>query len=226
MGANASVSTACHSACTRASRSLQLWTIPGERLQLEPDLLIRKVLVEIGHRRPPLHEERHVRRIHLALPLDEPFGKPFEHAHRQLLHGAEVVVDEAVIRPGLLGDLAGCDPARADLDEQPLSGVEERLLRLVPGIRTAGLDICISHLTKSRRECQGRLCGRALANAILGNGETPTPRSGRSRSGDATGGVTHVHNPGSSTGGHADRDGADGAVRSSDQLPQLPLRPN
>ena len=112
---------------------LQLWTIPGERLQLEPDLLIRKVLVEIGHRRPPLHEERHVRRIHLALPLDEPFGKPFEHAHEQLLHGAEVVVDEAVIRPGLLGDLAGCDPARADLDEQPLSGVEERLLRLVPG---------------------------------------------------------------------------------------------
>jgi len=42
-------------------------------------------------------------------------------------------VDEAVVGPGLLGDSPRRDPGCADLDEQPLSGVEKRLLGLVSG---------------------------------------------------------------------------------------------
>ena len=110
---------------------LELGTVPGERLQLEPDLLVRAILVEVGHRRPPLLEEWRVRRVHLPLSLDQLLGEALEHAHEQLLHRSEVVVDEAVVHPGLLGDPPRRDPGCADLDEQPLGGVEERLLGLV-----------------------------------------------------------------------------------------------
>ena len=50
---------------------LELGTVPGERLQLEPELLVRAILVQVGHRRPPLLEERHVRRVHPPLSLDQ-----------------------------------------------------------------------------------------------------------------------------------------------------------
>ena len=60
--ANASVSTARHSAFTRARRSRSFGSVPGERLQLEPDLLVGEVLAhEVAHRRPPLLDERHRR---------------------------------------------------------------------------------------------------------------------------------------------------------------------
>ena len=40
-------------------------------------------------------------------------------------------MDEAVIRSRLFRDPPRRDPARADLDEQPLGGIEQRLLGLV-----------------------------------------------------------------------------------------------
>ena len=43
-GSRSSVSTARHSAFTRASRSRRSGVVPGERLQLEPDLLVGRVL--------------------------------------------------------------------------------------------------------------------------------------------------------------------------------------
>ena len=106
--------------------------VPGERLQFEPDLLVGRVLAhQIAHRRPPLLDEGLLGRVHLPLPLDQPFGEALEHAHQQLLHRAEVVMDEAVVRPSLLGDAPRRDPGRPDLDQQPLRGVEKRLLGLV-----------------------------------------------------------------------------------------------
>ena len=98
-----------------------------------PELLVRTILLEVGHRRPPLLEKRNVRRVQPPLPLDQPLGEALEHAHEQLLHRPEVVVDEAVVRPGLLGNSPRRDACRADLDEQPLGGVEQRLLGLGSG---------------------------------------------------------------------------------------------
>jgi hypothetical protein len=40
-------------------------------------------------------------------------------------------MDEAVVHAGFFRDPPRRDPGRADLDEQPLSGVEERLLGVV-----------------------------------------------------------------------------------------------
>ena len=123
----------------------QLGAVPGERLQLEPDLLVRGVLAhEVAHRRPPLLDEGLVGRVELALARDQALGEPLEHAHEQLLDRAEVVVDETVVRAGLLGDPPRRDSGRADLDEQPLGGVEERLLGLVPWA-----DVRLSHSTNT-----------------------------------------------------------------------------
>ena len=110
---------------------LELGPVPGECLQLEPDLLVRQILIEVGHRRPPLLEKRGVGRVQLALPLDQPLGEALEHAHEELLHRAEVVVDEAVVRAGFIGHPPRRDTRRVDLAEQPFGGVEERLLGLV-----------------------------------------------------------------------------------------------
>ena len=107
----------------------QVRIVPGERLQLEPDLLVGDVLAdEVAHRRPPLLDERHVGRVQLALARDQPLGEPLERAHEQVLVRAEVVVDEAVVDAGLLGEPARRDAGVADVDEQPLGRVEERLL--------------------------------------------------------------------------------------------------
>ena len=85
----------------------QFRLIPGERLQLEPDLLVGDVLADqVTHRRPPLLDEGHVGGVHLALALDQPLGEPLERPHEQVLDRAEVVVDEAVVDAGLLGELA------------------------------------------------------------------------------------------------------------------------
>ncbi len=46
-------------------RLVQLGPVPGECLQLEPDLLVRQVLVEVGHRRAPLLEKWRLLRVHL-----------------------------------------------------------------------------------------------------------------------------------------------------------------
>jgi hypothetical protein len=67
----------------------------------------------------------------VPLPLDQPLGETLEHAHQQLLHRSEVVMDEAVVGPGLVGHPTRGDLCCADVDEQPLGGVEEGLLGLV-----------------------------------------------------------------------------------------------
>ena len=67
------------------------------------------------------------------LTLDETVGEAVEHPHDQLLDGAEVVVDEPVVEPGRLGDAPRREPGRADLAEQPLGGVEQRLLVVLAG---------------------------------------------------------------------------------------------
>ena len=107
----------------------QLGLVPGERLELEPDLLVRDVLAhEVAHRRPPLLEEGHVGGVHLALPRDQPLGEPFERPHEQVLDRAEVVVDEAVVDARLLGQAPRGDARVAGVDEHALGRVEESLL--------------------------------------------------------------------------------------------------
>ena len=108
--------------------------VPAQRLQLEPDLRVAggQVLLQVAHRRPPLLDEGHVARVHRPLARDQPLGEPLEHAHEQVLHRAEVVVHEPVVRARLLGQAPGADPGVADLDEQALRGVQERLLGLGP----------------------------------------------------------------------------------------------
>ena len=107
----------------------QLGVVPGQRLQLEPDLLVGDVLAhQVAHRRPPLLDERHVGRVQLALARDQPLGEALERPHQQVLDRAEVVVDEAVVDARLLGEPARRDARVADVDEQPLGGVEQRLL--------------------------------------------------------------------------------------------------
>ena len=107
---------------------LELGAVPGKRLQLEPELLVRTIFVEVRHRRSPFLEKRCVRRVQLSLPLDQPLGEALEHTHEQLLDRPEVVVDEAVVRSRRRGHLPRRDPRRTDIDEQPLRRVQERLL--------------------------------------------------------------------------------------------------
>jgi hypothetical protein len=109
--------------------------VPPQRLQLEPDLRIagREVLVEEAHRGAPALRERRVGRVHRALPRDQSFGEALEHPHEQVLHRAEVVVDEPVVGARLLGEPARRDPGVADVDQQALGGVEERLFGPGPG---------------------------------------------------------------------------------------------
>ena len=72
--------------------------VPGERLQLEPDLLVGDVLAhQVAHRRAPLLDERLVGRVELALPGDQALREALERPHEQVLVRAEVVVDEAVV---------------------------------------------------------------------------------------------------------------------------------
>ena len=71
----------------------------------------------------------------VALPLDQPLGEALQRPHEQVLVRAEVVVDEPVVDPGDLGEPSRRDPGVADLDEQLLGGVEQRLLRRGAGRR-------------------------------------------------------------------------------------------
>ena len=112
----------------------QLRAVPGERLQLEPDLLVLAVGVEVAHRRAPLLDERHAGiGVHRALPDDHALREALEHAREQRLHRAEVVVHEAVVGPCLLGEPARRDARMADRDQQALGSVEERLLGVLAG---------------------------------------------------------------------------------------------
>ena len=135
------MSTARHSALTCASRSRSSGRFQASACSSSQIFWYGRSSLEVAHRRPPLLDERLVGRVHLALALDQPLGEALEHAHEQLLHRAEVVVDEAVVRAGLLGHAPRRDPGRAHLDEQPLGGVEERLLGLVSWADVAVLAI-------------------------------------------------------------------------------------
>src|SRR3954469_3741719 len=103
--------------------------VPGDRLQFEVDLVIARlaVLVEEPHGLPPLLDERDVARVHRALPLDEPVREALHHPQQEVLHRAEVVVDEPVVDPGPLSEPAHGDARMAHLDEQGLRGIEQRL---------------------------------------------------------------------------------------------------
>ena len=106
----------------------QLRLVPGERLQLEPDLLVGDVLAhQVAHRRPPLLDERHVGRVQLALPRDQAFGEALERPDEQVLVRAEVVVDEPVVDAGLLREPSRRDARVADVDQQALGRVEQGL---------------------------------------------------------------------------------------------------
>ena len=78
-------------------------------------------------RRPPLLDERGLGRVHGPLALDQARGEAFEHLHEQLLHRAEVVVHEAVVDPGLLGQATGADASVALAHEEALGGVQQGL---------------------------------------------------------------------------------------------------
>ena len=122
-----------------------LGIVPAHRLQLVPYFRVaaRFVFVEVTHRGAPLLDERPGRRVHLALPDDEPVGVALEHLQQQFLHRAEVVVDQAVVEPCLFGELARRDGGVADADEQALGRVEEGLLCIFARRRDAdALALC------------------------------------------------------------------------------------
>jgi hypothetical protein len=81
------------------------------------------------HRGPPLVDERAFRLVEIALPGDQALGEALEGADEQVLVGAEVVVDETVIDARLLGEPPRRNSRVANVDEQPLRGVEQRLFR-------------------------------------------------------------------------------------------------
>ena len=110
----------------------EVGVVPRHGLQLEPDLGIAggDVLLEEPHGRAPLLEEGDVGRVHRPLPLDQLVGEPLQHAQEQVLHGAEVVVDEAVVDARLLGHQPGGDGGVPDAHQQTLGRIEQRLLRL------------------------------------------------------------------------------------------------
>jgi hypothetical protein len=120
----------------------ELGVVPRERLQLEPDLFVRGVLAQqVADRCPPLVDERGFGRVELPLTRDEPLGEALERPEQQVLVRAEVVVDEAVIDPGLLGEAPRRDAGVADLDKQPLGSVEQRVLcGRAGGAPSRGLD--------------------------------------------------------------------------------------
>src|SRR5215469_8858698 len=89
----------------------QLWTIPCHRLQLEPNLLIPilQIPIEEAHSRPPFLNERYWSRVHLSLPGDEPLGKAFQDAQKQVLHRTEVVMDQPMVGTCFLGESPSAD---------------------------------------------------------------------------------------------------------------------
>ena len=130
---------------------LELGPVPGERLQLVPDLLVLAVGVEVAHRRPPLLGEGDLGvGVHRSLPHDQPLREPLEHADEQALDRAEVIVDEPVVHPGLGGELPGRDARVADLDEQTLGRVEERPLRGRAGYLRRSHRIAASSLARPK----------------------------------------------------------------------------
>ena len=85
--------------------------VPGERLELEPDLLVADVLLdEVAHRRAPLLDERHLCGVHLALACNQTLGETLEGTDEHILDRPEVVVDEPVIDACLLGEASCRDP--------------------------------------------------------------------------------------------------------------------
>jgi hypothetical protein len=103
---------------------VQLGAVPGERLELEPDLLVGSVIAQVAHGRAPFLDERDVCRVHRALALSQPVGEPLQYVHEDVLHRAEVVVDEPVVEPRLAGEAARRDPGVTLLHQKPLGGIE------------------------------------------------------------------------------------------------------
>src|SRR6188768_2210414 len=102
--------------------------MPGERLQLRPDLRVarRQVLLDVGDRSAPLLGERRLCRVHRPLALENTAGESLQGLQQQLVDRAEVVMNEAMVLPGLPGQLSGRDPRRSLSDQEPLRGVKER----------------------------------------------------------------------------------------------------
>ena len=65
--------------------------------------------------------------VHRPLAVQDAAGEPLQGLQQQLVDRAEVVVDEAVVLPGLPGKLPGRDARGALPDQQPLGGIEKGL---------------------------------------------------------------------------------------------------
>ena len=76
---------------------------------------------------PPLLGEGRVGLVHRLLALQYAVREPLQGLNQQLVDRAEVIVDEAVVLPSLLGQPSRRDPRGALLDQQALGGVEEGL---------------------------------------------------------------------------------------------------
>ena len=107
----------------------QLGLVPGERLQLRPDLGVARseVLIDEGHRGAPLLDEGLLRFVHRALALEDARGEPLQRLQQQLVDRAEVVVHEAMVLACLAGKLTRRDARGALPYKQPLGGIEECL---------------------------------------------------------------------------------------------------
>ena len=114
--------------------------------------------------------------VHRALARDQPLGEPLEHAHEQVLDRAEVVVDEAVVDARLLGQPPRRDPGVADLDEQPLGRVEERLLggRAGSVFARSRTDPSSSPRSRAHRaQRRRRPCAREASTLAIGRPKRP-----------------------------------------------------
>ena len=154
---SASRSSVRHSVVDSVQPLAHLGPVPGERFELRPDLRVagRQVLLDEADRGAPLLGEGPVGLVHRPLAIEDPAREPLQGLQQQLVDRAEVVVDEAVVLPGLLRQPPGRDPPGALPDQKPLGGIEEGLDIGLPdrAVAVRGLDICdcelLSHTPKS-----------------------------------------------------------------------------
>ena len=95
-----SVRQASFTACSRSRIS---GLVQAERFEFRPDLGISrlKVLLDVAHCGAPLLREGRIGPTHRPLAVEDAGREPLQRLQQQLVDRAEVVVDEAVVLPGL-----------------------------------------------------------------------------------------------------------------------------
>ncbi len=113
---------------------LERWHVPTHRQELEQDLGKAGSRFFDPERRPepPFICEAQARVCVEGIEgLRQLFDEALERLGQQLVHGAEVVVDEPMVHPCGFGDRSGSDACISDLVEKLFSGVQQGNGRLL-----------------------------------------------------------------------------------------------